>query len=39
MKNKLMYLLGAAVGAFPYVAALWMLLRGVNSPLSITNKA
>ena len=28
MKNKIIYLLGAAVGAFPYVAALWMLLNG-----------
>ena len=28
MKNKIMYLLGASVGAFPYVAALWMLLNG-----------
>lgn len=30
MKNKLMYLLGAAVGAFPYVAALWMIMNGYN---------
>ena len=28
MKNKIMYLLGASVGAFTYVAEIWMLLNG-----------